>query len=118
MAAADPEDADGRSVQVGVGDDPATKTRPSGACAHGPQIGIRGRGQPSPVSAARRPAVADDQSSNSAAAVQALERLGALSLRELSMDYLLQTVADLAKTVMPGNPETSVTLVVKDHPTT
>src|SRR3954471_1015561 len=34
------------------------------------------------------------------------------------MDYLLQTVADLAKTVMPGNPETSVTLVVKDNPTT
>jgi GAF domain-containing protein len=34
------------------------------------------------------------------------------------MDSLLQTVADLAKTVMPGNPEASVTLLVKDSPTT
>jgi GAF domain-containing protein len=60
--------------------------------------------------------VASDQTST--AAVQALERLGGLALRELSMEALLQTVADLAKTVMPGNPEASVTLVVKDHPTT
>src|SRR4051795_12671573 len=49
---------------------------------------------------------------------EALEHLGHLSLRELSMDTLLQTVADLTKTVMPGNPETSVSLLVKDHPTT
>ena len=48
----------------------------------------------------------------------ALERLGRLSLRELSMDSLLQTVADLAKTVMPGNPEASVLLLVKGRPTT
>jgi hypothetical protein len=41
-----------------------------------------------------------------------------LSLRELSMDRLLQTVADLSKSVMPGNPETSVLLLVKDNPTT
>jgi GAF domain-containing protein len=41
-----------------------------------------------------------------------------MSLRELSMDRLLQTVADLAKTVMPGRPETSVTLLVKDSPGT
>jgi hypothetical protein len=34
------------------------------------------------------------------------------------MDTLLQTVADLIKTVMPGNPEASVLLLVKDHPTT
>jgi GAF domain-containing protein len=34
------------------------------------------------------------------------------------MEDLLQTIADLAKTVMPGNPETAVTLLVKDHPTT
>ena len=34
------------------------------------------------------------------------------------MEYLLQTVADLTKAVMPGHPEASVTLVVKDHPTT
>src|SRR5881227_4326905 len=49
---------------------------------------------------------------------EALERLGRLSLRELSMDSLLQTVADLAKTVMPGNPEASVTLLVRDKPST
>jgi len=51
-------------------------------------------------------------------AAEALERLGRLSLRELSMDSLLQTVADLSRTVMPGNPETSVLLLVKDHPST
>nr|WP_166503713.1 GAF and ANTAR domain-containing protein [Modestobacter marinus] len=34
------------------------------------------------------------------------------------MDDLLQTIADLTKTVMPGNPEASVTLLVKKHPTT
>jgi GAF domain-containing protein len=49
---------------------------------------------------------------------EALERLGRLSLRELSMDSLLKTVADLTKTVMPGNPETSVLLLVKDKPST
>ena len=51
-------------------------------------------------------------------ATEALERLGRLSLRGLSMEGLLQIVADLTKTVMPGSPEASVTLVVKDHPTT
>jgi GAF domain-containing protein len=51
-------------------------------------------------------------------AAEALERLGRLSLRELSMDSLLQTVADLTKAVMPGNPETSVLLLVKDRPST
>src|SRR3954451_7397909 len=49
---------------------------------------------------------------------EALERLGGLSLRELSMDSLLQTVADLTKTAMPGNPEASVLLLIRDHPTT
>jgi len=49
---------------------------------------------------------------------EALERLGRLSLRTLSMDSLLQTVADLSKSVMPGNPETSVLLLVRDTPTT
>jgi GAF domain-containing protein len=62
--------------------------------------------------------VAGDETAQPATAAEALERLGRLSLRELSMDSLLQTVADLAKTVMPGNPETSVTLLVKDEPTT
>jgi len=54
----------------------------------------------------------------SAVAVEALEQLGELSLRELAMDDLLQMVADLARKVMPGNPETSVLLLVKDRPTT
>ncbi|MGY1601805.1 ANTAR domain-containing protein [Geodermatophilus sp. SYSU D00815] len=48
---------------------------------------------------------------------EALERLGRLSLRELSMDGLLQTVADLNRGVMPGSPEVSVTLLVRDEPT-
>jgi GAF domain-containing protein len=62
--------------------------------------------------------VADDQDPQPADAGEALERLGRLSLRELSMDALLQTVADLTKTVMPGNPEASVLLLVKGQPTT
>jgi GAF domain-containing protein len=62
--------------------------------------------------------MASNQDPQSANAAEALERLGRLSLRELSMDSLLQTVADLSKTVMPGNPETSVLLLVKDKPTT
>jgi len=62
--------------------------------------------------------VADTQNPQTADPAEALERLGRLSLREQSMDSLLQTVADLAKTVMPGNPEASVLLLVKDHPRT
>jgi GAF domain-containing protein len=62
--------------------------------------------------------VASNQNSQPTNAAEALERLGRLSLRELSMDGLLQAVADLSKTVMPGNPETSVLLLVKDNPTT
>jgi GAF domain-containing protein len=62
--------------------------------------------------------VASDQTSSPTSTVQALERLGSLSLRRLSMEDLLQTIADLAKTVMPGNPEAAVTLLIKDHPTT
>ena len=58
-----------------------------------------------------------DENPQRANAVEALERLGRLSLRELSMDSLLQTVADLSTTVMPGRPETSVTVLVKDKPT-
>jgi GAF domain-containing protein len=51
-------------------------------------------------------------------AAEALLRLGTLSLRELSMAGLLQTVADLVTGVLPGNPEASVTLLVKDAPFT
>ena len=53
-----------------------------------------------------------------ATATEALEQLGRLSLRELSMETLLQTVAELTTGVMPGNPDTSVTLLVKGRPTT
>jgi GAF domain-containing protein len=66
----------------------------------------------------RRSAVADTQNPQPADPAEALERLGRLSLRELSMDDLLQTVADLTKTVMPGTPEASVSLLVKNRPTT
>jgi GAF domain-containing protein len=62
--------------------------------------------------------VADSQTPQPANPAEALERLGRLSLRELSMDSLLQTVADLTRTVMPGNPEASVSVLVKDRPTT
>jgi GAF domain-containing protein len=51
-------------------------------------------------------------------AADALERLGRLSLRELSMDSLLQTVAELAQTVVLGDGETSVSLLVNDEPRT
>jgi len=49
---------------------------------------------------------------------QALEELGRLSLREHNMQSLLQRVADLAKRVMPGDPEASITVVVEDKPRT
>ena len=62
--------------------------------------------------------MADSQNPQPADPSEALERLGSLSLRELSMDSLLQTVADLVKTVMPGNTESSVSLLVRDRPTT
>jgi GAF domain-containing protein len=62
--------------------------------------------------------VADTRNPQPADPAEALERLGRLSLRELSMDSLLQMVADLTKTVMPGNPEASVLLLAKDQPNT
>ncbi len=62
--------------------------------------------------------MASDQTPLPTPAVRALERLGSLSLRTVSMDELLQTIADLARTVMPGGPEASVTLLVRDRPST
>ena len=62
--------------------------------------------------------MASSQDPQSALAAEALERLGRLSLRELSMNELLQTVAELTNGAMPGDPETSVTLLVRDRPTT
>jgi GAF domain-containing protein len=47
-----------------------------------------------------------------------LEHLGRLSLRELSMTGLLQSLADQTKHVMPGDTEASVTLIVDGEPTT
>ncbi|WP_448624823.1 ANTAR domain-containing protein [Geodermatophilus sp. URMC 64] len=41
----------------------------------------------------------------------ALERLGRLALREQSMESLLQAVADSARTVMPGTPEASISVL-------
>lgn len=58
------------------------------------------------------------KSPHSRAAAEAMEQLGRLSLRELSMDSLLKTVAELSRLAMPGEPETSVLLLVKDRPTT
>ncbi len=62
--------------------------------------------------------MAGTQNPQPADPAEALERLGRLSVRALSMDSLLQTVADLTRAVMPGNPEASVLLLVKDHPAT
>jgi GAF domain-containing protein len=49
---------------------------------------------------------------------EALERLGTLTLREHSMRSVLQTVVELAKQVLPGDPECSITLLVGDKATT
>jgi GAF domain-containing protein len=51
-------------------------------------------------------------------ATEALLHLGRLSLRELSMEGLLQTVADLVTTALPDNPQASVTLLIKGQPST
>jgi len=51
-------------------------------------------------------------------AADAFEQLGSLSLSEESLDSVLQTVVDLAKRVLPGDLETSVSVLVADKPTT
>lgn len=48
----------------------------------------------------------------------ALERLGRLSWREQPLDALLQQVAEFATSVMPGDPETSIFVQVRDRRTT
>jgi GAF domain-containing protein len=48
----------------------------------------------------------------------ALEQLGRLSLREHSMESLLQSVTELAKQALPGKPETSVSLLDRGRPST
>jgi GAF domain-containing protein len=59
-----------------------------------------------------------DSQSRPVSAAQALERLGRVSLRDHSMESLLQSVVDLTTTVVPGDTEASITLLVKDSPTT
>jgi GAF domain-containing protein len=49
---------------------------------------------------------------------QALDQLGQLLLREHSMEGALQKVADSAKQVLPGHPETSVSVLFHNVPTT
>jgi hypothetical protein len=46
--------------------------------------------------------VASNQNPKPADVTEALEHLGRLPLRDHSMESLLQTVANLIKTVMPG----------------
>ena len=43
-------------------------------------------------------------------AVRALEELGSISLREHTMESVLQAVADLCTSVMPGDAEASITI--------
>jgi GAF domain-containing protein len=57
--------------------------------------------------------VGDDRSPAATDVGTALEALGRLSLRDLSVESLLQTITELARAVTPGEPEASVTLVVK-----
>ena len=57
----------------------------------------------------------DSGSSLPPQAVAALERLGAMSLRDQSMQSVLQAVTDLAKSVLPGTLETSVCLLANDR---
>jgi hypothetical protein len=57
--------------------------------------------------------VADSRRAPSSDVTTALEELGRLSLRDLSMDELLQTISELSSSVMPGEPDTSVTVVVR-----
>jgi GAF domain-containing protein len=51
-------------------------------------------------------------------AVDAFEQLGSMSLSEETLHSMLQTVADLATRVLPGEVEASVTVLVADKPAT
>jgi GAF domain-containing protein len=48
----------------------------------------------------------------------ALEELGRLTLREHSMQTVLQRIVELTKTVMPGTPEVSISLIIGNKPMT
>jgi GAF domain-containing protein len=58
------------------------------------------------------------ESTNPSGTARALEELGSLALRDHSMESLLQRVVELTKLVMPGQPETSISLLTNDKPTT
>jgi GAF domain-containing protein len=62
--------------------------------------------------------VASNDASSSTLAREALEQLGRLSLREQSVDALLQRVVDLSKSLLPGDPEASIFVSVRNRPTT
>ncbi len=62
--------------------------------------------------------MADIRRPSSPEVTTALEQLGRLSLRDLSMDDLLQSVSQLSSSVLPGQPETSVTVLVRNKPHT
>jgi GAF domain-containing protein len=62
--------------------------------------------------------MSDTTPSGPVSATQALERLGRLTFREHSMESVLQEVSELAKQVLPGNPETSVSVLINDRPST
>src|SRR4051794_32651138 len=65
----------------------------------------------------RRPRpVSSNDRTRSERAQAALDQLGQLSLRNQSLDALLKQVADLSKTVMPGEPEASIFIMVEDRP--
>jgi GAF domain-containing protein len=56
--------------------------------------------------------------SQNARADRALEELGRVALREHSMESLLERVAELTATVMPGDPAASVSVLLRDRPRT
>jgi GAF domain-containing protein len=62
--------------------------------------------------------VASNDASSSTLAREAREQLGRLSLRDQSVEALLQRVVDLSKSILPGDPEASIFVSVKNRPTT
>jgi GAF domain-containing protein len=62
--------------------------------------------------------VADDRRPSSPEMTTALEQLGRLSLRDLSMEDLLRSITQLSSSVLPGRPDTSVTVLVRNKPST
>jgi GAF domain-containing protein len=62
--------------------------------------------------------VASNDAFSSTLAREAREQLGRLSLRDQSVEALLQRVVDLSKSILPGDPEASIFVSVKNRPTT